>query len=186
VFNANGANTTFFPGVGPDYGVQLVVSRGAVQSAPRQFVIHVDSGLPTLSANVRFAQVKSILQAATPASATFPDGCLTCHYQNDPTPPPPHLRDMSVAMIPPMSFAEDGRNTRDPTNSVFNDLWFYTQLRGKINLKQVELSSILRKPAGQYHGGSAAPMIEFNRANAATRANYDLILNWIYNGTPYQ
>ena len=73
----------------------------------------------------------------------------------------------------------------DELGDATDDLWFYTETRGRINFTDIIASPILRKPSGNHHNGLQRP--GFNTSVAPgqpTRASYDLFLNWILNGAP--
>jgi len=75
---------------------------------------------------------------------------------------------------------------------VAHDLWFYTELRGRINFTEIVASPLLRKPSGNHHSGgqrngfdtSLAPGQLVGGQNGAGRGSYDLFLNWMLNGAP--
>jgi mono/diheme cytochrome c family protein len=186
-----GVQTTFTATATGTYGVQLVASKGSVQSDPVLLTIVVNGAWPaTISAAsgvalnnplpsaIRFADVKAILQRpVTTASAS----CIFCHA--------PATSDGSLPA--PMMYSNVGRNGVAPVD---DDFWFYTELRGRINFSDVAASPLLRKPSGHHHSGLI--QVGFgdptNKLTAdklipgdPRRAYYDLFLNWILNGAPY-
>ena len=73
----------------------------------------------------------------------------------------------------------------DGTVDATDDLWFYTELRGRINFTDVIASPLLRKPSGKHHAGGLLGGFDTSKAPGdPLRANYDLFLNWILNGAP--
>lgn len=155
--------------------LQLIVGNGNVQSAPVLVTVTIDNTMGTggkLPANPVFADIKAVLQG--------PAGCSSagCHASGG---------------GPPIFFTNIDRNgdlVVDPTD----DLWFYTELRGRINFTDVAASPLLLKPTGHHHKGGHV----LNFANAATcttcgiyttyvayyAAAYNMFVNWILNGAP--
>jgi hypothetical protein len=84
-----------------------------------------------------------------------------------------------------------------------DDYWFYTEILGRINFSDIEASPILRHPAGYHHFGCilpgfGTPISCSNTAQSGVHADdptlppgdvkrsfYDMFLNWILNGAPY-
>jgi hypothetical protein len=94
-------------------------------------------------------------------------GCTGCHTPGGP---------------PPVLFANVDRNG-DGIVDATDDLWFYTELRGRINFTDLVASPLLRKPSGNHHGGNLRPGFDTTFApGQVERVNYDLFLNWILNG----
>lgn len=173
---ATTAQPTFTAAVDGTYLVQLVASKGGASSLPSVLKIVVKTDpLVKAPADLRFADVKAVLQTGV-------GGCTTCHQPNG-----------NGVKIPPIWYssidrAGTGIGTED---SATNDLWFYTELRGRINFTDIAASPLLRKPAGHHHGANdfpgVTPRAGFNTSlepGQAGRADYDLILNWILNGAP--
>lgn len=87
---------------------------------------------------------------------------------------------------PPIFYTNIDRNGSGGIADTTDDLWFYTELRGRINFTDVASSALLRKPSGHHHGGGLQPGFDSTTAPGQPgRANYDLFLNWILNGAPY-
>jgi hypothetical protein len=175
------------------YGVQLVASKGTVQSDPVLLTIVVSvwpvvaspaSGVsftsPATPAAIRFADIKAVLQRAGTKT------CITCHIPNPVGISPP-----------PIMYADIDRNGDGLVASGVggtDDIWFYTEVRGRINFSDISGSALLRKPSGHHHAG----LIQVGFGDATNnisadklvpgdplRAYYDLFLNWILNGAPY-
>jgi hypothetical protein len=188
------ARTTFTASADGEYVLQLVVSKNGIQSNPAQLTVNVDSNLAKASSAVTFADIKAILQAtvggvtppqpATPYSAcNATPTCLSCHNKY-PLPAVPGLGPMVFE-----NYDRDGDADAGGALDAVDEAWFYAQLRGKINLRSVTQSSILRKPSGHHHAwpcAITANKFDTSTGNWADRANYDAVLNWIVNGAPYQ
>ena len=176
--NPTSAQTTL---TGPNgtYVVQLVVGNGTTQSDPVQVTVTIDSTMGTggkLPANPVFADIKAVLQG--------PPGCTGCHTPGDP----------QVTYEPPIFYTNYDRNGDGLTNTT-DDLWFYNDLRGRINFTDVAASPLLRKPTGHHHGGGV--ILDFTNASSCATcgpyttygayyaAAYNMFVNWILNGAPY-
>ena len=159
--NPTSATPTFDATADGTYVVRLQTSNGTLQSAPVDFDIVVDNTLTPAASVVRFADIKASLQGI---------GCTGCHFVGFPT---------------PISFTDIDRNGDAMIGDATDDLWFYEELRGRINFNDVAASRLLRKPAGQHHGGGQRPGFDTSAApGQAARARYDLFLNWILNDAP--
>jgi hypothetical protein len=158
--------------------LQLVVGNGTVQSAPVQVTVKIDNTMGTggkLPANPLFANIKAVLQG--------PPGCWGCHAPSG---------------GPPIFYTDIDRNgdgvTDSNTPGSLDDLWFYTELRGRINFTDVAASPLLRKPTGHHHGGGL--ILDFTNTATCTTcgpyttygayyaAAYNMFVNWILNGAP--
>ena len=166
--NQNTAQATFNASANGTYLVQLVASNGAIRGAPAQLKIVVDGALAIAPAAIRFADIKSVLQSTAA-------GCTNsgCHSSG------------GTGVIPPLFYTNIDRNGDGIVGDATDDLWFYTETRGRINFTDIVASPLLRKPAGKHHNGLQRP--GFNTSvepGQPTRASYDLFLNWILNGAP--
>ena len=166
--NQNTAQATFNATANGTYVVQLVASNGSTQGAPARVTIVVDSALPIAPAAIRFNDVKAVLQS-------LQAGCTNagCHAPS------------SSGVIAPLFYTNSDRNGDGIVGDATDDLWFYTETRGRINFTDIVASPLLRKPAGHHHNGLQRP--GFNTSVAPgqpTRAGYDLFQNWILNGAP--
>jgi mono/diheme cytochrome c family protein len=164
VFNAT-ANGT--------YVVQLVASQGSTASVPSVLTLVVDNGLPYTPANLRFADIKTVLQAGLGT-------CTTCHQSGG-----------NGTLLPPIWYSSYDRAGTGNGADATNDHWFYTELRGRINFTDIVASPLLRKPSGHHHGANLVPGViprpGFDTTlvpGDAGRADYDKVLNWIMNGAP--
>jgi hypothetical protein len=158
--NTTSAQATFNASANGTYVVQLVTGDGTTQSTPAQLRLVVNNSLTPAPAAVRFADIKNVMQTT---------GCTACHTPGGP---------------PPVLFANVDRNG-DGVIDATDDLWFYTEVRGRINFTDLVASPLLRKPSGNHHGGGLRPGFDTTAVpGQAARANYDLFLNWILNGAP--
>jgi mono/diheme cytochrome c family protein len=169
--NPTSATPQFTATANGTYVLQLVVSNGAVTSDPASLTLVVNNALTPDPASIRFSDIKTVLQSA---GAT----CTNCHSSTPASgqPRPPIFYN---------DYDRDGIGGIDATD----DLWFYTELRGRINFTDIAASPLLRKPAGHHHRGTplGTPLTRFDASlppGSAGRANYDLFLNWILNGAP--
>jgi cytochrome c553 len=171
LINATSGDATFSATTDGTYVVQLIASNSVgASSAPTSLTVVVDNSLPYVPSALRFADVKAVLQKSAVGSGL----CSTCHQSGG-----------DGNAIAPIWFTDyDRSGTGDgPTN----DLWFYAELRGRINFTDIVASPLLRKPSNNHHSGGLRVGFD-NRlaAGNAGRADYDLVLNWILNGAPYQ
>jgi len=158
--NGTSAQATFNASANGIYVVQLVTGDGTTQSAPVQARLVVNNLLAPAPTAIRFSDIKTILQTA---------GCTACHTPGGP---------------PPVLFANVDRNG-DGVIDAADDLWFYADVRGRINFTDLVASPLLRKPSGNHHAGGLRPGFDTSALpGQAARANYDLFLNWILNGAP--
>lgn len=162
--NTSSAQATFNASMDGTYVVQLVTGNAAgQQSAPAQLTLVVNNALTPVPSAIRFAShIKPILQT----------GCTGCH---------------TAGGGPPILFTDIDRNGDGISGDVTDDLWFYTEVRGRINFTDIAASPLLRKPSGQHHaggGGTGTFAATTLAPGAAGRANYDVFLNWILDGAP--
>ena len=175
--NPTSATPQFTATANGTYVLQLIVSNGALQSDPATVTLVVNNALTPDPAAIRFSDIKATLQAAR----TSPFQCTDCHHSlPNPTAGKP---------IPPLFYDSYDRNGDGITNDATDDLWFYNEVRSRINFTDIKGSPLLRKPTGHHHKGapSGSPMPGFDNTLApgsAGRADYDLFLNWILNGAP--
>ena len=167
LINQNTAQATFNATANGTYVVQLVASNGSTAGAPARLTIVVDSALPNAPSSIRFADIKAVLQSTNA-------GCTNsgCHSPG------------GTGVIPPVFYTNTDRNG-DGLIDATDDLWLYTETRGRINFTDLVASPLLRKPSGNHHNGLQRP--GFNTAvepGQPARASYDLFVNWILNGAP--
>ena len=166
--NQTTAQATFNATADGTYVVQLVASNGPTQGAAARVSIVVDSALPIAPAAIRFTDIKAVLQSVTA-------GCTNagCHTPG------------GTGVIPPLFYANTDRNGDGIVGDATDDLWFYTEIRSRINFTDIVASPILRKPSGNHHNG--LQRLGFNTSVAPgqpSRVSYDLFQNWILNGAP--
>jgi hypothetical protein len=166
--NPTSATPQFTATANGTYVLQLIVSNGSVLSTPASLTLVVNNALTPDPAAIQFSDIKNVLQTA---------GCTTaCHTTTAVFPRPPILY---------VNYDRNGDSVVDATD----DLWFYTELRGRINFTDIVASPLLRKPSGHHHRGTpnGAPLTGFDASltpGDPGRVNYDLFLNWILNGAP--
>ncbi|MEK7810755.1 MAG: hypothetical protein AAB278_02940, partial [Pseudomonadota bacterium] len=167
-------------------------------SEPAQLIIVVNSAWPPiifpsgvaaslpnpLPGAIRFADIKAVLQAQPQVGSKT---CISCHVAS----PADGSRPASVF------YADIDRNADLAVASGVggtDDIWFYTEVRGRINFADIASSPLLRRPSGYHHNGGIQAGFgdQVNKIAAEKlvpgdplRANYDLFLNWILNGAPY-
>ncbi len=166
--NATSVQPTFTSIADGAYVVQLVASSGTTASAPVQQRIVVNNALTPAPTAIRFSDIKNVLQSATAPAA----GCSSggCHG------PAPQA---------PLRYDNYDRDNNGTSGDATDDLWFYTEVRGRINFTDVSGSSLLRKPSGNHHNGLLRPGFDTTLApGAAGRVHYDMFVNWIANGAP--
>jgi len=162
--NPNSESPTFTAIADGTYVLQLIATGNGVDSAPAQLTIVVNNVLAPAPSAIRFADIKAVLQA--------PGACTTCHTTGG-------------AGGPPIVYTNIDRNGDAIAGDATDDLWFYTELRGRINFTDIVASPLLRKPSNNHHNGGAQPGFDTSLAPGQVgRANYDLFLNWILNGAP--
>jgi hypothetical protein len=144
------------------YVLQLVASNGSQQSAPVQFRVVVNPSLSPAPSAVRFANVKAVIQGT----------CVSCHSPTGALP------------RPPVFWADTDRNG-DGAIDATDELWLYNDVRGRVNFTELGASPLLRKPSGHHHKGALIPGFNSDAPPGdASRAQYDLFLNWILAGAP--
>jgi mono/diheme cytochrome c family protein len=158
--NATSAQPTFNSIADGTYIVQLIASSATATSAPAQLRVVVNNALALAPTAIRFPDIKNVLQTG---------GCTACH---------------TPAGITPVAYTNYDRNG-DTVTDATDDLWFYTEVRGRINFTDIVASPLLRKPSGNHHnGGLLAGFDTSLLPGNPGRANYDLFVNWILNGAP--
>lgn len=205
--NTSGVQTTFNAPTDGTYVVQLVASKGSVQSDPVLLKIVVNStAWPAtispvsgslainnpLPAAIHFADIKNVMQQNN-LSTGKASACTQCHTTQ------PLL---NALLIPPVLYTDIDRNGDGVVDVVLNgadDLAFYSEVRGRINFSDIEASALLRHPAGYNHsggvrdgfgiasssvGGVGTSADQFTPGDPV-RSAYDMFLNWILNGAPY-
>ena len=175
--NAATAAPTFAASVDGAYVVQLIATNATsnsaanatTSSAPALLRIVVDSSLALAPINIRFADIKTVLQSAS-------SGCTNAGC---------HAIASAGGTGAPLVYGNIDRNGDGIIGDATDDAWLYAEVRSRINFTDVVASPLLRKPSGNHHNGAQRP--GFNTSVApgqANRASYDLIVNWIANGAP--
>ncbi len=166
ITNASAAQATFTATQNGTYVVQLVASNGSTASTPVRITIVVNDALTPAPSAIRFADIKAVLQNSTA-------GCTNsnCHSAGG-------------EFGAPVLYTNVDRNG-DGSIDATDDLWFYTEVRSRINFTDVAASPLLRKPSNNHHNGMLRPGFQATAAPGdASRASYDLFLNWILSGAP--
>jgi mono/diheme cytochrome c family protein len=176
--NRDSLEPTFTASAAGTYQVQLVVSNATGASAPARLTVEVKGtvldglGQPYKPAELRFADIKRAIGVGATG------GCTGCHV-----PPQPGGTSLRGASIPPVWFTDYDRSGTG--NTTTNDNWFHAELRGLINFTDIVASPLLRKPAGNHHGGGARAGFDTRRpVGDPGRADYDKLVNWISIGAP--
>ncbi len=149
------------------YTVRLTVGNGAAANS-KDVTITVDDNFPD-PLNIRFAQVKNVLQTITHTTAQVPAGnkCVLCHTPaGNPMPPVFYV-----------DFDRDGSGMVDATD----ETWFLKALRGRVNLTDIQASALLRKPTGNHHNGLMLLDVADTSSGGGLR-NYSILYNWILAG----
>jgi hypothetical protein len=166
--NQNALKATFTATTNGTYVIQLIASNGSTPGAPARLNVVVDSALPMAPSDIRFVDIKNVLQS-TQAGCTN----VGCHVPG------------GTGVRPPLYYAQTDRNGDGIVGDATDDLWFYTEVRGRVNFTDLIASPILRKPSNNHHNGLLRPGFDTSVApGQPARANYDLFLNWILNGAP--
>ena len=161
--NASASQATFTASSDGTYVLRLIANNGSTQSAPALLTLVVNNALPAAPTAIRFPDIKAVLQSGA---------CTACHSATGALPRPPLYY---------TNYDRDG----DGLIGATDDAWFYAEVRSRINFTEISASPLLRKPAGHHHGGGAqGGFTDTATPGNATRANYDLFLNWILNGAP--
>jgi mono/diheme cytochrome c family protein len=161
--NAASAQPVFNAAANGTYVVQLVVGNSVLTSAPATANIVVNGALAIAPSAIRFGDIKAVL--------TNPSGCAVCHQPDFP--------------LVPVFFANTDRDGNGTVGDATDDLWFYAEVAGRVDLAYTEGSKLLSKPAGNHHGGGLQAGFDTSKpAGDPARANYDLFLNWILNNAP--
>lgn len=154
--NPTSASPTFSATTNGKYVLRLVVSNGSRQSEAARLTLVVQTTLSPAATAIGFGNITSVLQSAN---------CIGCHNPNGAPPPPVFFADQNGALR--------------------TDAAFYAELRSRINFTDIVASPLLRKPAGNHHGGGLSNGFDATALPGdPARANYDLFLNWILNRAP--
>jgi hypothetical protein len=166
--NATTSTPTFNATADGVYVIQLIVGDGTTQSPAATANIKVDSTLAKAPSALRFSDIKNVLQTA---------GCTGCHVSTS-TP-------QTSGTVPPLYYDDYDRDKSGGAPDATDLLWFYTEVRSRVNFTDPFASALLRKPSGNHHGGGLQTNFDTSLAvGAAGRANYDLFANWILSGAP--
>src|SRR5258706_10880557 len=170
ISNANGMVAIFNATVAGTYVVGLAVNGGA---ASKNVTITVDDNFPD-PLNIKFAQVKNVLQNVLHGGTTH---CIDCHT--------PVANVVTGTRVPPIWYTSalfDRDNDGTP-NTTADEAWFVKALSGRVNLTDISASALLRKPTGNHHNGQKV----IDTADTSTGAagglrNYSILYNWVLAG----
>ncbi len=154
------------------YTLQLITSQAAISSKPQTTTLVVDRSLPWDPAAISFSDIKSILQAGS-------GNCTTCHTST--------RNPATQSLTPPVFYNDYDRALTGSATDATNRQWLFAEVRGRVNFTDVAASALLRKPAGNHHGGGAVALNGFNtdlQPGDPGRQGYDKILAWILRGAP--
>ncbi len=158
--NPTASAATLNAAINGTYVLQLITSKGATQSTAATLSIVVNSALTPVPSAINFTNIKTVLQTG---------GCTACH---------------TTAGTAPINYSNIDRNG-DTLIDATDDVWLYTEVRGRINFNDIESSPLLRKPTGEHHAGGLLTGFDNTKPPGdPLRNNYDLFLNWILNGAP--
>jgi mono/diheme cytochrome c family protein len=168
--NATSAQPTFNATANGTYVVRLVVGNGTTSSDPATATIEVNNALTPAPSAIRFSDIKAVLQDTAPVPT---QRCTNCHQPGG-----------NGTLLPPLFYTNVDRDGNAVVNAT-DDLWFYTEVKGRANLVDSDASAILRKPSGNHHAGGNLPGFDTTLpVGNAGRAKYDLFMNWILNNAP--
>ncbi len=166
--NGTSVQATFNATQNGTYVVQLVATNGTTQSTPTQLTVVVDNSLSLAPSAIRFANIKTLLQDGTAGCTNA--GC--------------HIGGGGIEKSAPVLYTSVDRNG-DGSIDATDDLWFYAEVRSRINFTDIVSSPLLRKPSNNHHSGLLRPGFDATAAPGnSARASYDLFLNWILSGAP--
>lgn len=169
---ATTASPTFNAASDGVYTLQLVTGLGATNSSPATMTLVVDRSLAWDPAAITFADIKTVIQ-------TGKGNCRTCHTSN--------RNPATQTLTPPVFYDDYDRAATGDGGDATNRKWLYAEVKGRVNLTDVVSSPLLRKPAGNHHGGGADALNGYDTSllpGSAGRSDYDKILAWILNGAP--
>jgi hypothetical protein len=163
IVNPSSMITQFNASAAGSYVMQLTVSNGSLSDS-KQVTVTVDNAFPD-PANLKFAQVKNVLQNHAPTA------CTSCHTVTA-VPQP--------GTVPPIWYNTFDRDGSGGVADATDDAWFLKAVQGRVNLTEIEASPLLRKPSGNHHNGGTL----FNLGTQAGLQDYSVFYNWILAGMP--
>jgi mono/diheme cytochrome c family protein len=159
--NAGNRDAGFVATVAGDYTVQLTVTNGSASDS-KNLVVSVSSSFPD-PASIRFADVLNLFRKTLQDNNLH---CADCHTQG------------GVPNNPPIAYTDIDRNG-DGVIDATDEAWLLEELRGRVNLREIAASPLLRRPTGYQHGRA------FNLTLPATGlTHYSELYHWIMNGMP--
>jgi len=165
--NASGMIAVFRASAAGTYVVRLTVGNGSSTNS-KDVTITVDDSFPD-PLNIRFAQVKNVLQNVVHSTAKR---CTDCH-KSVATPAP--------AVTPPVWYTDFDRDDSGGAAGATDEAWFLKALSGRVNLTEIGASPLLRKPTGNHH--NAGTLIDVADASSGGGLRqYSILYNWILAG----
>jgi len=162
--NANGMVAIFNAGVAGTYVVRLTVNG----SASKDVTITVDDNFPD-PLNIKFAQVKNVLQNIQHSTAQTSGKCVGCHVSPAVSPTPPIFYNSTLD--------RDHSGGIDATD----EAWFLKAVQGRVNPTEIAASPLLRKPSGNHHKGLMLLDVA-DTTSGGGLSNYSILYNWILAG----
>jgi mono/diheme cytochrome c family protein len=165
ITNPTGMVAIFNAGVAGTYVVNLSVNGGA---SSKNVTITVDDSFPD-PLNIKFAQVKNVLQNIQHTTAQTSGKCVACH--------------VSPAVIPTPPIFYNSTLDRDNSGAVdaTDEAWFLKAVQGRVNLTEIAASPLLRKPSGNHHKGLMLLDVA-DTTSGGGLSNYSILYNWILAG----
>jgi hypothetical protein len=162
--NANGMVAIFNASVAGTYVVRLTVNGGAFKDV----TVTVDDNFPD-PLNIKFAQVKNVLQNIQHSTAQTSGKCVGCHVSPAVSPTPPIFYNSTLD--------RDHSGGIDATD----EAWFLKAVQGRVNPTEIAASPLLRKPSGNHHKGLMLLDVA-DTTSGGGLSNYSILYNWIVGG----
>jgi hypothetical protein len=169
ITNANGMVAIFNASVAGTYVVNLSVNGGA---SSKNVTITVDDNFPD-PLNIRFAQVKNVLQNVSHSGTS--QQCVSCHT--------PTANVAVATRVPPIWYTDFDRDGSGGAADATDDTWFLKALAGRVNLTEIGASPLLRKPTGNHHNGlKVIDTTDTSTNGNGGLRNYSILYNWVLAG----
>lgn len=158
IFNADTAGT---------YTVRLTVNNGPFKDVK----IVADDNFPD-PLNIKFAQVKNVLQNVLHGGTTH---CIDCHT--------PVANVVTGTRVPPIWYTSTLDRDNDGAVNATDEAWFVKALSGRVNLTEISASALLRKPTGNHHNGlKVIDTADTSTSSSGGLRSYSILYNWILAG----
>src|SRR6267142_443839 len=168
ITNPTGMVAIFNASVVGAYVVNLSVNGGA---SSKNVTITVDDNFPD-PLNIRFAQVKNVLQNITHTGTG--QQCVSCHT--------PTANVAVATRVPPIWYTDFDRDGSGGAADSTDDDWFRKALSGRVNLTEIEASALLRKPTGNHHNGLKVIDTDPSTGGIEGLRSYSILYNWVLSG----